>query len=102
MPRCERKGVRIMTLRILGLAVVMSLMATSAQAAAGKCRTYMKVPISMALSSGKAFAVANNRVAFQPSWLRGQMGPHHYAYLPVWSRDCRKKVLQRRGRTVRR
>ena len=92
-----------MTLRILGLAVVASLMATSAHATIGKCRSYVKMPISVALSTGKAFAVANSRFAFQPNRLRGQLGPHHYVYLPVWSRDCRQRVItHRRSRTIKR
>lgn len=107
------KGVKMMILRILGLAVVASLLTTSllatsllttsAHATKGKCRSYVKMPVSVALSTGRAFAVANSRFTSGQNRLRGELGPHQYVYLPVWSRDCRLRVIaHRRGRTNKR
>ncbi len=86
----------------LGVALVASLMGTQAEARGAKCRVYVKVPISMAISSAKAFAVLQNRVALQRNPLRGELGPHHYAYYPVFRPGCRTKVAHRARRTHKR
>ncbi|MDA7948126.1 MAG: hypothetical protein MPJ78_11700 [Hyphomicrobiaceae bacterium] len=91
-----------MTGRVLGIALgaafLASLMSSPAEARGAACRTYVKVPISMAISSAKAFAVLKNRVALQRNPLRGELGPHHYAYYPVFNPRCRYKVAHRGGR----
>ncbi len=95
-----------MTRRVLGIALgvafIASLMSSPVEAGGSKCRTYIKVPISMALSKAKAFAVLKNRVALQRNPLRGELGPHHYAYYPVFNPRCRTKFAHRSRRAVRR
>ena len=86
----------------LGVALVASLVSTQVEARGGSCRAYVKVPISKAISSAKAFAVLKNRVALQRNPLRGELGPHHYAYYPVFRRGCRTKVAHRARRTYKR
>ena len=95
-----------MTRRLLGIALgvafIASLVSSPAEARGTKCRTYVKVPISMAITSAKAFAVLKNRVALQRNPLRGELGPHQYAYYPVFRPGCRTKFAHRSRRSVRR
>ena len=95
-----------MTRRVLGIALgvafITSLMSSPAEARGYKCRTYVKVPISMAISSAKAFAVLKNRVALQRNPLRGELGPHHYAYYPVFNPRCRVKIAHQSRKSRRR
>ncbi len=82
----------------IGAAIAGVLLATPTQADATgfKCRTYVPMPISMAVSTANGFVLASS-ITYRPTRLRGAMGPHHYAALPYRKRGCRTKVAHRRG-----
>jgi hypothetical protein len=66
---------------MVGMAVFM-WRADVAQARPGD---YIYVPVSMAVSSATGGVLAQSRFS-QQNWLRGELGPHHYA---VFSRPYR-------------
>ena len=63
---------------------------TPVHAFGSKCRHYVNVPITVALSTGKAAALLYSRF-YNHNRLRGQMGPHHYARLYDPRRKCRTR-----------
>ena len=74
------------------------LLVTPAHAFGSKCRHYINVPITVALSNGKAAALLYSRF-YNYNRLRGHMGPYHYARLYDPRRTCRTR--HSRDRTLK-
>ena len=66
------------------------LLVTPVHAFGSKCRHYTNVPITVALSNGKAAALLHSRF-YNYNRLRRHMGPHHYARLYDPRRKCRTR-----------
>jgi len=74
-----------------------------ADAAQARPGDYVYVPVSMAVSSATGGVLAQSRFS-QQNWLRGELGPHHYAvfyrpyryYAPRRTRYRAKRRYRRR------
>ena len=85
-----------LSLSLVIAAGAVSHMAAPAQALGyKKCRQYVNVPISMAISSGRAAALFYGRF-YDHNRFRGRMGPHHYARLLHPVRKCPGKRSRKR------
>ena len=82
------------SLSLVAVVTTLTLLATSAFAFGDKCRHYVRVPITVALSNGKAAALLYSRF-YDHNRFRGNMGPHHRALVLHPRRKCPTKRGQR-------
>ena len=91
--------------KIFAIAAVlgMGVFVWRADAVQARPGEYVYVPTSMAVSSATGGVLAQSRFS-QPNWLRGELGPHHYAvfyrpyryYAPRRARYRAKRRYHRR------
>lgn len=83
--------------------LVMGIFIWRADEARARPGDYVYVPVSMAVSSATGGVLAQSRFS-QQNWLRGELGPHHYAvfyrpyryYAPRRARYRAKRRYRRR------
>ena len=85
-----------LSLSLLIAAFALSNSISSAQAFGSKCRHYVSVPVSVAISSGRAAALFYGRF-YDHNRFRGRLGPHHHARLLHPVRKCHVKRGKRRS-----
>ena len=86
---------KIRSFSIFAVAATVTCLATPAFAFGDDCRRYVRVPMTVAVSTGKAAALLYNRL-YDHNRLRGHIGPHHYAQVLHPGLKCGKKRERRR------
>ena len=84
-----------MSLGLLAIMTALSFLATSAYSFGDRCRHYVGVPVTVALSNGKAAALLYSRF-YNHNRFRGNMGPHQRAVVLHPRRKCSTKRGRRR------
>lgn len=87
---------KIRSLSITIATATLASFATPAHAFGDNCRQYVRVPMTVAVSTGKAAALLYNRL-YDHNRLRGHIGPHHYAKVLHPQRKCAKRHKRRRS-----
>ncbi len=87
-----------MKIRSLSISIAVTAFASlsmPAHAFGDGCRHYVRVPVTVAVSTGKAAALLYNRL-YDHNRFRGHIGPHHYAKVLHPGLKCAKKRGRRR------
>ena len=94
--RIRDEDMKIRSLSIFVAAVTFTSLTTPAYAFGDHCRRYVRVPVTVALSTGKAAALLYSRF-YDHNRFRGRIGPHHYAKVLHPGLKCGKKRQRRRS-----